>query len=420
MGKLSFWAGLLVLLLFPLTAQPRLELRDFFLSEPLLYPLDTALARLVLTNAGDEPVRNLTATLHWPEEAVETDAPQRSREALGPGEKVTFTWPLRAKIAAAGEIQVTVTAAGLRPLFAEQPLIISRPLPPVSRERAYLGASLCREGEAIVLANERIRVVFAPNPFGYGVIAVDGYRRQVHQWTRLAVMPWLLRVHYRTNLGDAVQQPVFVQFPIEKLEWPPRPLPQAQFTLGGEFTDVDGVRWKVSTTFHLETGGNTVQFTHTLQAAAPRHLLRFEGPCLLAGDDRWGPPVQWVWSPAVGEVKAETAAQPDFLFSYPPEQVRTPALALATEHFSFGLVWQPPRPISRRRPPLLARLESPRPDRHPHAYLLALSVPAVPAGVGSADRAAWYELPPERTRRIESTLFISTTGDLTAAVEEQL
>ena len=154
--------------------------------------------------------------------------------------------------------------------------------------------------------------------------------------------------------------------------------------LSGGFVDGDGVSWRQTVTIARTARENQLNLACRLETSAPRQVLYWSGPRLLAGQGSFGATREEALFPGL-EYLLDDEPSSDTRFaaarfagrSVPhPYQITIPMMAVSHDGCGVGLLWDPNQNWGRAWRHPAARFSSP--NRHeggPDNHLMALSVP---------------------------------------------
>ncbi len=205
---------------------------------------------------------------------------------------------------------------------------------------------------------------------GYGLEARVG-----DGWRLMARCEPLARLVYRDGAGERHEVELAADSWQESAD---------SLSLSGGFVDGDGVSWRQSVTVARVAQGNQLNMACRLESSAPRQVLYWSGPRLLAGEGSFGAAREEALFPGL-EYLLDDEPSSDTRFaagkfaerSVPhPYQITIPMMAVSHEGCGVGLLWDPNQNWGSAWRHPAARFSSP--NRHeggPDNHLMALSVP---------------------------------------------
>ncbi len=224
--------------------------------------------------------------------------------------------------------------------------------------------SMERDGQVVGYSLEAHTAPFAGASTGIG-----------DDWRLMARCQPLARLVYRDGAGERHEVELAADSRQEGAD---------SLELGGGFVDGDGVRWRQSVTIARTARENQLNLACRLETSAPRQVLYWSGPRLLAGEGSFGAAREEALFPGLeylldDEPSSDTrfAASKFAERSVPhPYQITIPMMAVSHEGCGVGLLWDPNQNWGSAWRHPAARFSSP--NRHeggPDNHLMALSVP---------------------------------------------
>jgi len=279
------------------------------------------------------------------------------------------------------------------------------PLPPLPRleQKPVSGARAYRADRALVLENERLRVVFLRGDDGYAAaiwFAHDGKRYS--------------QVGVTSPLSDVV-----VQAPNASSQRlvvaPARATPSqskggAAAALEWRASDDSGAALTARLDFRLAAGAARVTAVYALSADRAVKLLRFTGPSLYAGEGAFGPEKSFALFPGLEYLMDDElsssrrdAAEPINLRLVPhPFKVTMPLMAVSHGDYLTAILWDQRQLWDDKNSALSAEFASPNWHEGRDNHLMRLFAPTVPQWVAENAELAQtaYDLAPGTKLRI--------------------
>ncbi len=303
------------------TCMARLALKSFGFANAVLFANALQPLRLRLANEGDAILDSVRVTLTLSGLELRSGQPTQTLPAMPPGER-QIVWQVRSDRPRPVEASVRIDD-GRNGQIAVARTIVSRPISD-------------REREALVIATDKIRLVFPHNPFGYGVFAVEV--RDEAGWRRMALSPQLLSVGYR----DVRQQPVTRLVFSDKVQR----LDKGGLAFFFGWADpFDRANWQGEMRF--EPDGEGIKVSWRLSCDRPKEVLFVHAPLLFVGDHAFGtqkemallPGVYWLM-PDERVDDARHSDPPHHLHIVPhPYKLTQPLMVIAHKKAFVGLMW---------------------------------------------------------------------------------
>jgi hypothetical protein len=194
-----------------------------------------------------------------------------------------------------------------------------------------------------------------------------------------------------------------------------------------EFSDEDSVRWRFQQSFVLEAGSPWIEVETSLTPAAPREVVTFSAPRLLAGDGSFGgskdqavfPGLEYL-GPNEPSSSTRDLAFPLNLRSMPhPLRVTIPLMAVRSGDAIIGLSWDVHQKWHGEKTMPTPLFSSPNRFPSQDNHLMALVVPTVPDYIkeGTLDSTRTLPLGTNETVKTRtSLLLLPEAGDITEAL----
>jgi hypothetical protein len=279
------------------------------------------------------------------------------------------------------------------------------PLPPLPRltQKAAPGPQAYQADRAIVLENERTRVVFLRNETGY--CAALWFAHDGEHYSQVGVTSPLSDITLQAADGRTEQ---LVVTPSSGA--PSQSQGAAAAALDWQATDSGGVTWKERLDFRLQAGAARVAVVYTLSADKPAKLLRFTGPSLYAGEGSFGPDKSFALFPGLEYLQDDEqsssrrdAADPiaNRLVAH-PFKVTLPLMAVSYGEYLAAILWDQRQLWDGKNYTVSAEFASPNWHERRDNHLMRLFLPTVPQWVDENAEAAHepYGLAPGTKLRI--------------------
>lgn len=298
---------------------------------------------------------------------------------------------------------------------ADTMVLTTRFVPPLPRLSATAPDSprAYRAGDALVLENERTRVVF-PHADGYAAavwFAYDGRR-----YSQVAVTAPLSDIVWQRADGspeNAVVKPTHASAG--------RAQGGAQVAFAWKRVDDSGVVWNAHLDFRLKASTARMEVAYELSADRPVKLLRFTGPSVYAGEGAFGSDKSFALFPGLEYLMGDEAsssrrdaAEPISLRLVPhPFKVTMPLMAVSHAQDLVAVLWDQRRAWDGENCALSAEFASPNWREQRDNHLMRLFVPTVPQWVAENSESAEtpYELPAGRKLRIRGYVVAEHVAD---------
>ena len=288
-------------------------------------------------------------------------------------------------------------------------------LPPLPRleQKAAAGARAYRAGDALVLENERVRVVCPRGENGYPCavwFAHDGKR-----YAQVGVTSPLSDVVLQTPDGsERLTVTPSSGLPAERQR-------SAAVTLNWESRDSRGTAWKARLDFRLETGAARVAVTYSLAADGPAQLLRFTGPSMHAGAGSFGSRKSFALFPGLEYLQDDErsssrrdAAEPISLRLVPhPFKVTMPLMAVSSGPYLAAILWDQRQLWDGEHYTLSAQFASPNWYEKRDDHLMRLFLPTPPEWVAENSDVAEkpYVMAPDAELRMKAYVVAEHVAD---------
>jgi len=278
-------------------------------------------------------------------------------------------------------------------------------LPPLPRleQKAAPGAQAYKTDGALVLENERMRVVFLQGANGYAAavwFAHDGRR-----YMQVAVTSPLSDVVLQATDGSSERSVVT----------PTRGAPSqskggAAVALEWQGAASGGATLRERLDFRLKAGAARAAIVYTLSADAGVKLLRFTGPSLYAGEGAFGAEKSFALFPGLEYLMGDEpsssrrdAAEPINLRLVPhPFKITTPLMAVSWGPYLTAILWDQRQLWDGKNYTLAAEFASPNWHEGRENHLMRLFLPTPPQWVAENSELAQtpYDLDPGTKLRI--------------------
>ena len=336
-----------------------------------------------LANTGGQPLPAGTVGLELPkglslvagERVVSLPAVVRNRPRL-------LEWKLLAESALAAEIRVRAGLSGIEPVSTPAKVMVARPIP---MDRATFDRpGFKRAGDALVLGNRHLRLVFPTNDFGYGVFAVDV--NQSNRWTRMAVASDLSFLVVKKGAELSRRFIYADRF---------KPVNLAEGGCGFEFArsldDEAGTRWDCRFSFVL-SDDDRVRIVYEAIPDKEGSLVHFQGPTLYVGEGTFGATkddglfcgLEWLVGDEVSSSNLDMH-DPDYYVRFVPHpnKITVPLMAISRSNAAIALYWDCLQKWDGTNDRPAAVFASPNFIEGQANHLMGLFLPSVPDWVSS-------------------------------------
>lgn len=397
-----------------LVIAPRLVLRKFDPSAPVAFVGAEVALRCVLANEGNaiHPPVGATFTLEGVERSVASAAilPGQTAEV-----SVTFPTPAVPKAWIHGSVRVGEQAA--KTAIA---LVAPRPAPPPS---ATLQAQV--SGDAALLENDRVRVIFPRSEGGFGPAAIV-VRTGASRWATVAWLPRLSRIAYLDSRGAPQEiTPLSVEPP--QAENHPQGPSRLRFVWKPKAGPSASPPVRLTVAMDLRPREKRIACRYELEAESPCKLLAFEGPMIYALDRREAvyPGLEWLVGDEYSSSTLDIAeSHPDRIrYVVHPNYVTIPAMGVQAAQGVVGLLWDVRQTWDGVRDRPSAVFASPDQFENQRGHLMGLFLPTVPEFVKvnqrKADEGKPYGLEPGKPIRLEALIYADGEApDALSAIDE--
>ncbi len=260
------------------------------------------------------------------------------------------------------------------------------------------------EGHCAVLENDRVRLVFPKNQFGFGTGCL--WTKTPNGWVEAGWLPYLTRVIYRDATGKRREETVYASDPPEATLGE-----SATLAFTWSFKDRSGGRWRGLVTFAVGAESTLISAAYEASCDEPRSLLAFDGPMVYVLDRKEAifPGLEWLVGDEVSSNDLDIGElHPDRIrYVVHPNMVTVPAIAISGGAGVTGLLWDASQhwDAEHDRPsPVFAS-----PDRfnNQRAHLMGLMLPTVPRYLdpNTREAARAYPLHPGQSLCLRACLF---------------
>ena len=250
----------------------------------------------------------------------------------------TLKWTVKSDVPIAGSAVITVGFSGMEQLTANSRMVVAKP---ITKEGAVpIKPEISRSGDDFILANDKVRLVFPKNDFGYGVFAVDVNKDG--KWERVASASSLsylavkkdqniIRKHIYCGSGNPIQ--------LDSGE--------AGIEFRDTIDDGTGTNWKFRCLFLI---GKDDRIKTEYEAVPDKDgsLVVLYGPMLYAGEGSFGSKkddglfcgLEWL----VGDEQSSSNLDmhdPDYYLRYVPHgnKPTIPFMAVSKDGTAIALMW---------------------------------------------------------------------------------
>ncbi|MEW6360180.1 MAG: hypothetical protein AB1696_27850 [Planctomycetota bacterium] len=375
---------------------PSLEIGYLATDRVLYQEGQSAKVRCLLRNEGGAQLRDVKAIIEVP--GAEGAYEQITRvPAIESGQVCEISWTLKTTGSLAALLGGRAICADCAYPQAICPLIVTGP----------------RDG-AMVVGNDRLRLAFNRNSFGYGPAILEINRGL--WWEACGVLPSLGEVLYRSKDGRVFQKMLFGKGNGREFK--------------AEFDDADGVRWTADVKFTPSPEAPWIKAEYSVQANADRQLIAFRGPTLYAGEGSFGaekdaalfPGIEWL-------IKGERSsnwldATPPRSDRYAPDpyKVTIPIMAVLADRKVVGLMWNALDKWDGERYCVTPHFLSPNVQDAQGNHKMSLFAPSIPEWVLESSLMATrpYDLKKDAKLTIACHIFAQEADDVLQGVKNWL
>ncbi len=343
----------------------------------------------VVANTGGQTMHNIEATLAPPAGFSLTAGTLTQHIAtIPPGGEVSLTWSVMATQAAAGAFSLAVAADEDGPV---ERTLQAYAYPPFPNDpwRPTDGARIRETADATILANGRVRAVFAAASAGFGPAAFEVWKDGA--WFRMAVMPSFGAL----ALDHAGARDRRALLASDAAALAPD-TETAELTFSGGIVDAAGHAWNLAWRFRLGQDHDVITVACEATPQHAENLVAFEGPMLYVGAGTFGgakdsaifPGLEWLTADEESSNTLDIWTDEHVRYVPHPHKVTVPALAIAYDGAAIGLLWDPLEPWHDDVSRLSAVYAAPHHFEGKDAGLMGLMAPSVPDYVSENAREA--------------------------------
>ena len=366
----------------------------------------------VLENPGTASVVNPVVTYVFPEKTV-----QRTLERLHPGKSQAFSTCItlnRQSLEVPVAVRISADNIDAEQTVETTLVVGSDARPP----RASRQLNTFVSDQLAVLENERIRLVFRRNDFGFGpaeLFVVQGVTSSSVAW-----LPRLARVVLEESDGERREQVVLTETPPKVEATDQRTLVFTWATPEGE-----GPSCQIQARFSLGKGETNISAQYELTCPEPCKLLAFDGPMLYVRnrDEAVFPGLEWLVDKEVSSSTLDIAENHPHRLRYVvhPNMVTIPAVGIHGIRGTVGLLWNVHQKWDGRRDRPSVVFASPDRFENRLFHLVGLFLPSVPefVEVNEREAASPYPLEPDKPLRLTARIYADGEAtDALAAVDK--
>ncbi len=308
-------------------------------------------------------------------ELAEKDSLQR-RLDVPAGGKTSTSWRLRAtRQGWSSDVLARVTLGEARQEFRSAKLVVG------ARHDS---------GATAFLGNDRVRLAFPKNEFGYGVGFIE-IKEGLFGWKRAGAIPRLARLVWQPAEGVRSDSPIYGDAPQIA-----RDGDTTAAVFRREFSDADGNQWTVSVRFSLGAGAERFDVESSASCSKDVKLLCFEGPMVYAGEGGFGsekteavfPGLEWLEGDEISSSTLDITTPEHVRYVPHPNRVTIPCIGVLNKKTLVGILWDARRKWDGANDRVSAVFASPNHFEGTSSHLMGLFVPSVPEWVTENDREA--------------------------------
>ena len=243
----------------------------------------------------------------------------------------------------------------------------------------------------------------------YGPLAL--FYRDHDKFTRLATAPFLGRVVYLEN-GKEVTKEIRYRAGSQ--------LNKDIAYLVANWQDAGNVSWKSTLEFRAAGSKQCIGVISTLESSAPREVVSFQGPLLLAGDGTTGsrkdsaqfPGIEWLENNEVSSNQSNIPGLRDQRIPH-PNKITVPAMGVVVDRKMIGIMWDPLQRWDGENDRPTAIFDSPNRTYGLANHLMGLFLPSIPKWVPQYQQKANppYVLKPETKLTLQFSIIAANNAD---------
>jgi len=344
---------------------------------------------------------------------------------LKPGEEKEISWRLLAPHRACeSEFALRV---GVRILKAFD-IVVSPRGKGIDSGDAGSDTSGLRESEDSVVAekgNNRLAFVRDKRGFLYGTV----FLKTGERWKSLARLAPLAEISIKLRSGAEERIEIHPAQHTRLTELAGKTLAKDELAIhfSGGFYDEDGVKWRFQQSFAMTSGCPWIEVETSLAADAPREVIRFLAPKLLAGDGSFGASKDQAIFPGLEYLGKDEPSSSTRDIAFPlsrrytphPLRVTIPLMAVRQGGVVVGLSWDVHQKWHRDKEMPTPLFSSPNRFPAQDNHLMAVLVPSVPEFIneGTLDSKRTLSLGANETLCTRgSILLLSDATGITDAI----
>jgi len=397
-------------------AKADLEVFSLQLDRPIMQVGETATLHLAAYNWGTATAAKVQLFLGIPPEVEVLDS-DLGEQDIPPGQWAQHHVRVRPKQETTGAVFGWSVVQGDRSDDHQATFVIA----PRER-RAPDQPGMWMERDVAGLQGDRMRLIFPPSSFGYGVGFLQV--RSDAGWRTVGVLPHAGRVEVKST---AEQPPVYQAYGGARVT-------RSGLIIRSQFEDADGGTWETTATFRLTRSDDVIEARYTARCNQTRDVLAFEGPVLIAAvgpdsdlsakDEALFAGLEWLEGPEVSSWDYDIARDaPDRVRFVPhPNKITIPLMSVYGEGTTVGLLWDQHQRWDGANDRPCAEFCSPDYRAGSGGHLMGLFAPSI-AGQGwvkENDRIATkpYALPAGQELSLSADLYAATgTRDALTAMD---
>lgn len=409
---------------------PEIELVSVGQSPAIVTPYDRFRIVATVKNVGEGTLGDMRAVkvcLGVPAGFVlaERQTASQTLSELKPAEEKDISWRLLAPHKACeSEFALRV---GVRILKAFD-VIVSPRGKRIDYGDAGSDTSGLRESEDSVVAekgNNRLVFVRDKRGFLYGTVLLKTGER----WRSLGRLAPLAELSIKLRSGGDERIEIQPARHTRLTELVGKALAKDELAIrfSGEFYDDDGVKWRFQQSFALRSGCPWIEVETSLAADAPRDVVGFQAPKLLAGDGSFGTSKDQAIFPGLEYLGKDEPSSSTRDIAFPlsrrytphPLRVTIPLMAVREGSAVVGLSWDVHQKWHGDKEMPTPLFSSPNRFPAQDNHLMALLVPSVPEFIneGTLDSKRTLSLAANRTLSTRgSILLLSDVADISDAL----
>lgn len=391
----------------------KLKIISAGISPTVIFENESAEIKITLQNVGDEEIKNLSANLNIKNDFSLEDEKIKEIKNISPDKKNTLKWKIKFNKEEKGKIPIVFECPSIKKEIVFINYVVSKEMP---EEKSWDSQfKILEEENLIILKNEKMRILFLKNDFGYGICSFEIYQNK--NWNRVAMLPSFSQIIYE-NKGEIINENIYAnQYKIVN----------NKNKLGLKFSSLyrnNGVKFNFEFHFYLQPSSNIVEVNYNVKSAKPIKLLKFKGPYLLIGERNFGSKKEEAILPGLEYLKNDEYSSGEY-FAHPPYNLRIiphpykitiPLIALTYNEHLISIFWNPLQKWDNKNKYPAVRFCSPNYLEEANNHLFELFLPSLPYLKENEEITQDYIFKSPLT--LSAKFYFDTTPDITKILEE--